>query len=397
MRFLLIDSPGILPYMTGSGNRLIRWSLVAGLRECGCEVGMVVFDTKADRQDHMVMLEQARQVLSQVDCSLWYFRRDSISKGQQEVGRIAEGFKPDVVCLYGVEPIQISSLLPSTIKRVVMSIDLQYLPDIYRGLYLLRYHERKNKLPILKYFVQRLIMAWRLRKDILESYNKVDRVINHAANHANWLRDRLKVSCLYVPNPVMPLANPPSEGIKAQRPPKFILLGGVGGIATLSGLYYFANAVLPHLRKPISKGTIEVHLIGKGELEPKLEKKFRMAGILQRGFVEDLGEELNSTWALLVPTPIRLGFRTRILDAFRHRLCVIAHDANAAGFLELQHGKNCLLAQSGSEFASQILEIATDEALRNRLSEQAYLDFETNLSAPVVCKKIITFIQNENV
>jgi glycosyltransferase involved in cell wall biosynthesis len=384
--------------MTGSGNILIRWSLIAALRAIGYEVGIVVFDPKADRKDHIAMHEKSRHVLSDIDCSLWYFNRGSILEGEQEISRIVEEYKPDVVLCYGTEAFKLSSLLPDSVKRAIMLIDLDHLPDLYRAFTIIRFGGWRTRLLFILRSLRRILKtSWRIREEMLDQLRKADFLIDHAANHASWLQNKLRKPCLYVPNPVFPLMNHPPDEIELPLPPRFILLGGLGGIATLSGLYFFADAVLPHLRHAISKGVVELHLIGRGDLESKLVKKFKMAGIIQRGFVEDVDEEFCSAWALLVPTPIRLGFRTRILDAFRHRLCVVAHEANAAGFPELQHRKNCLLAGNGYEFASRILEVATDGALRRRLSEQAYLDFQTNLSAHVVCRKIITFMQNQNV
>jgi glycosyltransferase involved in cell wall biosynthesis len=147
------------------------------------------------------------------------------------------------------------------------------------------------------------------------------------------------------------------------------------------------------LQQPLANGELAIHLIGRGEVEPRLERALQRSGIVKRGFVEDIEAEYKSAWAMIVPTPIKLGFRTRILESFRHGVCVVSHRANAAGFPELVDGRNCLLADTGRDFARQMIRLAADGELRRRLSRQAYEDFHTDLAADLSVEKMLVALR----
>jgi glycosyltransferase involved in cell wall biosynthesis len=118
-------------------------------------------------------------------------------------------------------------------------------------------------------------------------------------------------------------------------------------------------------------------------------------GVRILGYVEDLKATFRQSRAMIVPTPIDLGFRTRILDAFRHGLTVVAHPANALGFPELAHEKNALLAEDGIAMARQIQRLAEEPALNRQLAQQAFVDYCERFQPRVTARQVLDFVTNE--
>src|SRR6185503_9227039 len=121
----------------------------------------------------------------------------------------------------------------------------------------------------------------------------------------------------------------------------------------------------------------------------------RMRHVILRGYIEDLDEEMDKVTAILVPTPIKLGARVRILEAFRYGVAVISHQANKAGMPELEHNRNLLLASSGQEFADAMLRLAAHQEDAVRLGRTAFEEFSRELNSTVTAKRILRFIEEE--
>jgi glycosyltransferase involved in cell wall biosynthesis len=99
--------------------------------------------------------------------------------------------------------------------------------------------------------------------------------------------------------------------------------------------------------------------------------------------------------ALLVPTPITIGFRTRILEAFRHGVAVIAHEANAVGMPELKHEHNALVSKKGKDFAGAILRLTNKPIDAITIGNNGFSDFSRQLNSDFVGSKILEFLDKE--
>ena len=83
-----------------------------------------------------------------------------------------------------------------------------------------------------------------------------------------------------------------------------------------------------------------------------------------------MAEEVRS--ATLVVAPLRLGSGTRIkiLEAFAHRVPVVATSVGAAG-LTVKDREHLLIADDPESFARACLELLDNSALRSRLAANA--------------------------
>jgi hypothetical protein len=68
---------------------------------------------------------------------------------------------------------------------------------------------------------------------------------------------------------------------------------------------------------------------------------------------------------------------------------VVAHDANAAGTPELEHGVNALLGPDAGGLADGVLRIAREHVLRARLEEEGRRTYERVFAPPVAAEAIL--------
>lgn len=391
-RILLVSADSIAPKPTGSGNRAIRWGLLDGLVRSGMEVG---FYAAAQTGRHAAEFESARNAFNPGGERFWFDQAGAevSSESVAALDRALQSFRPDLVLGYGLDAVRLVRETNFDGPVGIMSIDLEYLPNLYRHIYNLRFGRPKQKLKSFLLTPKVLFTALRIRHQVLRDYQNADVVINHAANHASWHRRHHHRPTIYTPNPLSSLFDSRPPFVANAGPPRFILVGGIGGISTLTGLAWFARRVYPLLEPAIMAGDIEIHLIGRGELEPSLDKS--MPHLVKRGYVDDLADEMRSVTAVLVPTPIALGFRTRIVDAFRHGITVVAHEANAAGMPELVHGHNALVASDPETFSQAILQLARTPEDAAGLGRAAFEQFQTELNSTAIARRILKFVQDE--
>ena len=395
MKILVIQSKGIALNNTGQGTAIIQFALIAGLLKEGHEVSYLLLSGKSRFQKNLPLMETVlrQESMRGLDCR--QFESNNYKEDQATLRQQYNQLKPDVCIVYHFEGIKlVRETIPDAFV-VGCSIDLEFLPKLMRLQVLLCYETLPNKLKILARSPSMLTEAFKKWRKTLKYYALADAHINPAAHHAKWIADKFHLPVIYTPNPVAEAVTSigPKSVDALASPPRFLLLGGLKGVATLSGLYYFADQVLPHLADDIKARKIEVRLIGRDTLEGKLLKQFSEAGITFCGFVPDLTEEMSKASAMLVPTEIDLGFRTRILDAFRYRLAVIAHQSNQLGFPELEHMKNCMLSDDAVKFAGLVRDLANSPQKAIEIGEQGHEDFLKKFGASESIKTISNWLK----
>jgi glycosyltransferase involved in cell wall biosynthesis len=260
--------------------------------------------------------------------------------------------------------------------RMCVFVDLDHLVAHYRWL-------DTSRRPIRPYFratLRRIVhlSQWRFMKELLAECQSV---VNFAAHHAEWLRTHGFPCALYIPPPTRDSVGPEQSRSKVARGPgelpRVLLIGHLGGIATISGMRIFLKQGLPRLESRLGAGTFEVHVVGDYSKHLELAEDLRQSpSVRLRGYVEDVNPEFLACDVLLVPTPINLGTRTRVIEGFSYGCCIVSHSANALGIPQLVHEQNGLLADDGAGMGDEVARALTDAALRQRLRADARRTFE---------------------
>ncbi len=237
--------------------------------------------------------------------------------------------------------------------------------------------------------LQAALEAMRLRRVpqwMLSTLRRVDAVTWTAAQHAEWLRCH-GIPCSYIPTPA---PDEPWQRLPPREPPRIVHLGHLGGTAGWTGIRLLLDGALPQLEQALGRTGFELHFIGAKDITSRQERALRAhPSVRLRGHVEDLGPELRAADVYVVPSPHRVGMRTRLVTGLSYGCCVVAHEACRLGNPELQDGVNVLLAADGRGLGRRILEAVRDSALRGRMQAAARRIYEEVFAPSVVCARYL--------
>jgi glycosyltransferase involved in cell wall biosynthesis len=143
---------------------------------------------------------------------------------------------------------------------------------------------------------------------------------------------------------------------------------------------------------------MRIRIVGRGELSADLTAALRRPGVEILGYVADdrLLEEYARCVALLVPSPLGRQSPTRVLDAFRRGIPVIAHAANQGALHEMADQRNCILAGNGESFAAALRHAIANPAFMESLAKRAREEFETLYCVDHFSEFVISAASREN-
>lgn len=165
------------------------------------------------------------------------------------------------------------------------------------------------------------------------------------------------------------LEGPPVGG-GSPRPsgPVFTMVGLMTYPPNLDAVENFARHVLPLVRR--QEPGAEFRIVGRGSSSGNPVAS--LPGVVVRGQVDDIRSELAQTDVAVVPIRFGGGTRIKVLEAFAHRVPVVATRTGAEG-IEVTDGEHLLLADDGDAegLARACLRIVQDDAFRRRLVDAA--------------------------
>jgi hypothetical protein len=395
MRVALVVGHGV-PNPTAGGATLTNWTIATHLAERGHDVIAVplvaheyVDPTGATLEDRVGALERAGVTVDVLRSSAGDERTALSTSPAARLRRLArpapellyptlqdrdamretlESIGPDAVLAYHWEAL--AALYGVDVApKLGVAVDLSHLPHLYR------WRSAKSLRPLAQ--LQSIV---RLQPRLMVAFmNDCAASGDFAAHHAAWLRRHGAAHCEYLRTPVPDALGAGWRNARAQATserPRLLLMGHLRGVATMEGLDLFARGVLPRLEQALGPDGFEVRLVGGYEPPPELARALDRPSVTFVGHTEDAGTEFLSATAMIVPTPIKLGTRVRILSAFSYGCPVVAHAANALGIPELAHEDNAWLGRRADELADGILAVFREEVLRERLSTRGRATFE---------------------
>ncbi len=146
-------------------------------------------------------------------------------------------------------------------------------------------------------------------------------------------------------------------------PPNILHLGTMFWPPNVEGVVWFANEVLPRVRKTIPDVTFTI--AGK-QPPPEVKALSAETGIDVTGFVADPTPLLARCGAFIVPLRAGGGMRVKILDGWQWGLPIVSTTIGAEGILTLPE-RNILLADSAEEFADAVSAVLQDQQLAANL------------------------------
>lgn len=410
---------GILPYPSGMcGVPVVTWSVVKTLLERGHRVSVCTFGrSRLDRhrQEAREWLLSQGVAVHDLDGQVPPPPRRSVMANRlhairralaptptdlypgirfaPHLQRLIDEEQPDVLYVFDFPAAAVVARLARRPPGLVAVVNLDHVAHAVRRATQPALTFRERYYRTLNTWAERRLPV--LEVAILKPF---ERVVDHAAHHADWLRQRGVRQCIYLPNPVVDAIGLQCTSRRRDYQaglsrPKILFIGRLDSIINRPALELLAKEILPVLEAELGPEGFQLDIVGQGELLPEVAAGLNRPSVRLRGFVDDIQQEFLSCHVLLVPTPSELGFRTRVAEGFSYGCCVVSHASNALGMPELVHEDNALLAGDGVGLARQTVRALRDPDLRHRLERRARETYEANLDAAKVCGRIASEVE----
>jgi polysaccharide biosynthesis protein PslH len=154
---------------------------------------------------------------------------------------------------------------------------------------------------------------------------------------------------------------------ETSQPEKLVFTGDMGYFANIDGVIYFCREILPLIRRSVPG--VEFYIAGRNPSKEVIQLG-ETEGVFVTGFVEDIRVHLKSASAAVVPLRIAQGVQNKILEAMASGLPVISTSKALSG-LDARDGREILVADTPDTFASTVVRLLEDSALRKEIGTAA--------------------------
>lgn len=153
-----------------------------------------------------------------------------------------------------------------------------------------------------------------------------------------------------------------------ETPNSLVFTGSMDWLPNEDGILYFADAILPLIRKECPEISLEV--VGRSpsrklQALAEADKSIRLTGR-----VEDIRPFLARGSVCIVPLRIGGGTRLKIFEAMAMGKATVSTSVGAEG-LPVQSGENIILADAPAHFANSVISLLRDAQQRRRLGNEA--------------------------
>jgi glycosyltransferase involved in cell wall biosynthesis len=146
-----------------------------------------------------------------------------------------------------------------------------------------------------------------------------------------------------------------------------IFTGDLSYAPNIDAALFFANSIFPLIKKKLPGARFRI--VGRNP-DPAVLELQRISGIHVEGYVPDLSEEIRRASVYVLPMRLGSGIRSKLFDVFPLGKAIVTTTIGAEG-LELQHDRNCLIADGAEDFARCCIQLLTDEMKKDLLGGEA--------------------------
>lgn len=174
----------------------------------------------------------------------------------------------------------------------------------------------------------------------------------------------------------------PTEGIA--------LLGGTDWFPNLDGLEFFAEEVLPLIRR--SRPDVRVTSIGRAS-QQEIAAFRQRHGIELTGYVDDIRPFVQRARCVVVPLRVGGGSRLKILDSWAMAKPIVTTSIGCEG-LDAVDGRNALVRDDPPGLAEAVVRLLDDEQLARSIGAAARHEAVTRHSWDVLGERMLTAYQS---
>ena len=176
-----------------------------------------------------------------------------------------------------------------------------------------------------------------------------------------------------------------SETRTSVEPSTLIFVGNLNFVPNIDALTFFTHEVLPILSSAVPD--IRVRVVGRAPVSDEARRAIASSEADERIHfdfdVPDCAPFYERTAVAISPVRLGGGTRIKILEAFAHR-CPVVSTAKGCEGLDVQHGKQLMIANSANDFARACVELLRNPPLRHELAKNAFRQFASTNSQSAV-------------
>jgi glycosyltransferase involved in cell wall biosynthesis len=148
--------------------------------------------------------------------------------------------------------------------------------------------------------------------------------------------------------------------------PVVTFVGAMDWEPNVDGVEYFASEMWPAIQAEVPEAKLRI----VGRNPDRRVKKWASESIEITGRVPSVVEYLQQSAVVIVPLRIGGGTRLKIYEAMATAKAVVSTTVGAEG-LDIQHGRDIMLADDAASFAQAVIMLLRDRELRRRYQKAA--------------------------
>ena len=149
------------------------------------------------------------------------------------------------------------------------------------------------------------------------------------------------------------------------EPYSIISVGSMAWLPNVEGTRWFCSKVLPRIKKKLPES--RVYIVGKNP--PSSIHRLASENIVITGFVKDVREYMAKAAVFIVPLKTGGGMRIKILNALAMGKAIVSTSVGCEG-IDVENGKDILIADSEEDFANRTIELLEDSRKRTALGQE---------------------------
>jgi glycosyltransferase involved in cell wall biosynthesis len=203
---------------------------------------------------------------------------------------------------------------------------------------------------------------WIKRRE-LAVYARADLVITVTEDDRRTIRRELPQARVCV----IPNIHTSSETVPlfhARQRDSLLFVGGFPHTPNVDAVLYFTREILPLVKQALPNVTFTI----VGAAPPQEVQELARDNVIVRGWVPEIAPFLDSHCVSIAPLRFGSGIKGKIGEALAAGLPVVTTSVGAEG-MSLEHGTTALIADSAPAFAEAVVQLCSDAALHQRLSE----------------------------
>ncbi|MDB5126942.1 glycosyltransferase family 4 protein [Mucilaginibacter sp.] len=241
--------------------------------------------------------------------------------------------------------------------------------------------------PFKKWYLR--LLARRIKNYELELLNKFDAIVVFTEqDKSSMLSYGAKIPLRVLPIGIdLSLYKPDHSKVDF---PSLFFLGSLDWLPNREGIEWFID----NFHKDLTDGDLKAKFYVAGHNIPEQFDDYEVLGkVFIHGEVDDALEFVNSKSIMIVPLLSGGGMRVKIVEGMAMEKCIISTSLGAEG-INIEHGKNIIIANNLDEFYNAVKKCITDEHFCRKIGRNARKLIELQHDVNTITRQLADFYQS---